>query len=201
MQLWQLQKRKVLLASTSPRRKELLGKMGVEFEVVKSEPIDEVTYLDATDICGSVARLAVAKAQSVTTQYPQALVLSADTVVVVDGCFLGKPADRTAAYDMLHKLSGRKHTVLTGVALTCTAVSFCSVRTVSTEVYFRNLSVDEIEWYLASGEAYDKAGGYGIQGKAMNFVDKIEGCFYNVVGLPIQGTIDLFKEFDAKGTP
>jgi septum formation protein len=200
MELWQVQKRKVLLASSSPRRRELLGKMGIEFEVVKGDPIDEEAFLDSADIRGSIARLAVAKAENVAGRYPKSLVLSADTVVIVDKSILGKPANRTEAFTMLLKLSGRRHSVVTGVALTCSEVSFCSTRTVSTEVYFRDLSNDEIEWYCESSEPYDKAGGYGIQGRAMNFVEKIEGCFYNIVGLPVQGTIDLFKEFDAKGT-
>jgi len=200
MHLWQQQTRNIILASASPRRRELLVQMGFTFNVVTGESIDEASYIKIDDIDGSVARLSVAKGAIVALRHPQALVLSADTIVVCDGTVLGKPASASGAREMLRMLSGRGHQVKTAVALTCRELQFCQTAVVCTEVYFRDLSADEIDWYIATAEPFDKAGGYGIQGKAMIFVDKIEGCFYNVVGLPVKGTIDLFKMFDAKGT-
>lgn len=200
MSLWQQTARKVLLASASPRRRELLDRMGFTFDTVAGSVVDEASFLDEQDLAASIARLAIAKAEVPATQYPDALVLSADTVVVCGGRVLGKPDNREHAAKMLRMLSGQPHQVITGVALTCKAEQFCRSFIETTTVYFRALSDKEIGWYLDSGEAFDKAGAYGIQGRAMIFVDKIEGCFYNVVGLPVRGTIDLFKVFDAKGT-
>lgn len=201
MQLWHLKNRTLLLASASPRRRELLAKMGIVFDVVQGTVLDESSYLDPSDCSGSAMRLACAKAEDAAQRYPQAAVLSADTIVVLDGKILGKPGDASVAKNMLCQLSGRQHQVITGIALTCCGSSFMETRAVTTSVWFRHLSQSEIEWYIDSGEPFDKAGGYGIQGKAMIFVEKIDGCYYNVVGLPIQGTIDLFKAFDAKGIP
>ncbi len=175
--------------------------MGVEFEVLPGETLDEERFIDISDLDGSLQRLAVAKAATVSENFPQTLVLSADTIVVSGGRVLGKPSDRTEARSMIKALAGRRHEVMTGVALTCREVAFCQSVTVSTAVYFRDISAGEIEWYLDSNEPFDKAGAYGIQGKAMIFVDKIEGCFYNVVGLPISGTIELFKAFTTRKEP
>jgi septum formation protein len=197
MSFWKHQTRKVILASGSPRRRDLLQQMGFSFEVMKGEPITEKEFIDIADLDGSLQKLAVAKAHSVTEQHPEALVLSADTVVVRDGEILGKPSGRSDAKSMLRTLSGCSHTVMTGVALSCRENAFCQAASVRTTVIFRDLSDAEIEWYLDSNEPYDKAGAYGIQGRAMIFVDKIEGCFYNVVGLPVSGTISLFKAFNS----
>jgi septum formation protein len=201
MDTWQRPGRNIILASGSPRRKELLARMGLIFDTITGAPIDEQAFVDAADLNGSLERLAIAKAADVAQRFPGAVVLSADTIVVSEGRVLGKPVDRSDARSMLEALSGRRHNVMTGVALTCTAASFIRSVVVSTDVVFRALCTDEIEWYLDSGEPFDKAGSYGIQGKAMIFVDKIEGCFYNVVGLPISGTIDLFKAFTARKEP
>jgi len=176
--------------------------MGVTFEVIVGEPIDEDAFVVTSDLDGSLQRLARMKAISIAERYPTALVLSADTVVVNNAQkTLGKPVDRDDAKSMLLELSGCKHTVFTGVALTCREQKFCQSVTIGTDVYFRDLSTDEIDWYLNSNEPYDKAGAYGIQGKAMIFVDKIVGCFYNVVGLPVRGTIDLFYKFALRKEP
>ena len=172
--------------------------MGLSFNVIPGEHLDENAFINAGDISGSLERLAIAKASGVATQYPSAAVLAADTIVVCDNRVLGKPTGRSEARRMLETLSGRLHRVVTGVALMCREFDFCQSTVAVTGVYFRDLPRDEIEWYLDSGEAFDKAGAYGIQGKAMIFVDKIEGCFYNVVGLPVTGTIDLFKAFTAR---
>lgn len=198
MMTWQQTSRRLILASKSPRRKELLERMGLEFEAIAGGQIDESSYIDTADLEGSLGRLAIAKALSIAAKYPEAIVLAADTIVVCGKRVFGKPADRSEARRMLEELSGLRHTVMTGVALVCCEVGFCQSTTAATDVWFRELSEGEIEWYLDSGEPFDKAGAYGIQGGAMIFIDKIEGCFYNVVGLPVQGTIDLFKAFIAR---
>jgi septum formation protein len=196
MMTWQQPVRQVLLASGSPRRKELLDRMGISFEVIHGAAIDESAFLDMADLDGSLQRLALAKGAQPAGQTPEALVLSADTIVVCDNRVLGKPAGRTDARDMLRMLSGRSHRVLSSVALVCRENGFCRAITETTVVFFRKLTDGEIDWYLDTNEAFDKAGAYGIQGSAMIFVDKIDGCFYNVVGLPVSGTIGLFKAFD-----
>lgn len=169
--------------------------MGVIFDTITGPEVHEQSFLDPSDLIGSLERLAAAKAAHVAEQFPERAVLSADTIVVCENRVLGKPAGRENARAMLESLSGRRHLVMTGVALTCAGESFRQATVTTTGVTFRQLSAEEIEWYLDSGECFDKAGAYGIQGKAMIFVDKIEGCFYNVVGLPMSGTIDLLKAF------
>ncbi|MBN1308014.1 MAG: septum formation protein Maf [Chitinispirillaceae bacterium] len=201
MRTWQHPTQTVILASGSPRRKELLCAMGLSFNVIPGERFDENAFIDAADPGGSLERLAIAKTKRVAARYPAAAVLAADTIVVCGNRVLGKPADRSEARGMLETLSGRLHRVMTGIALTCREIDFCQSAVAVTNVYFRSLAREEIEWYLDSGEPFDKAGAYGIQGKAMIFVDKIEGCFYNVVGLPVKETIDLFKAFTARKEP
>ena len=195
---WLHPDRRIVLASGSPRRKELLRNIGVTFEVICGEHFDESAYIAESDLEGSLCRLALAKGKSPADSNPDALVLSADTIVVCGNSVLGKPTDRADAESMLHLLSGKAHRVMTAVSLVCREMSFASSRCVTTAVHFRNLTEGEIQGYLDTDEAWDKAGAYGIQGRAMVFVEKIEGCFYNVVGLPISGTIDLFKAFDAR---
>ncbi len=195
---WQQPDRPVLLASGSPRRRELLEKMGFSFTVAGGATIDEQSFITPDDLEGSLCRLALAKGANVADANPGALVLSADTVVVCDDRVLGKPLDRSDARQMLQRLSGKRHRVLTSVALTCRHKAFTGAAAATTFVCFRDLSDAEIDWYLDTKEPYDKAGAYGIQGYAMVFIDKIEGCFYNVVGLPVSRTIDLFKAFEVR---
>jgi len=175
--------------------------MGLTFDIRIGKDIDENSYIDPSDLKPSLSRLATAKGAYVADEFPEALVLSADTTVVVDGKILGKPADRSDARRMLEELSGRRHFVMTGVALTCRERGFCQSVVSTTDVFFRALSAEEIEWYLDSKEPFDKAGAYGIQGKAMIFVEKIEGCYYNIVGLPVSRTIDLFNAFNSRKEP
>lgn len=191
----------LILASGSPRRKEILEKMGCRFRVITGEEIDEQSLIDADNLESSLENLALSKARSVAEAHPEALVLSADTVVVLEQRILGKPDNREHAAEMLRSLSGRRHSVITAVGLSCIGESFCRATRALTYVYFRDLSDEDIRWYLDSHEPYDKAGAYGIQGTAMIFVDKIEGCFYNVVGLPVSRTIDLFKAFKTRKEP
>ncbi len=170
----------LILASRSPRRRELLAKFGLEFSVQVS-PADEI---EVGEPIAAAETNAVAKALPVSEQNPGALVLGADTIVVLDGRILGKPQDRPAAADMLRTLSGCQHQVTTVVAL---AVDGQAVRVFSatTDVRFRSLNECEIRAYLATGEPFDKAGAYGIQGFGGLLVESIKGCYYNVVGLPL----------------
>jgi septum formation protein len=201
MTVIQMLSRPLILASGSPRRKEILEKMGYTFSVITGEEIDEQSLIDADNLERSLENLALAKARSVAETHPEALVLSADTIVVQERHILGKPDNREHAAEMLRSLSGVRHSVITAVALSCSGESFYRAITALTHVFFRDLSSDEIRRYLEGSEPYDKAGAYGIQGAAMVFVDKIEGCFYNVVGLPVSRTIDLFKAFKTRKEP
>jgi septum formation protein len=192
---WQKQDRLIILASGSPRRKTILEQMGFTFEVIKPESIDENSYLDCDDLFGSIQRLAAIKTELIARNHPDMLILGADTIVVKDQRVMGKPIGRDDAFTMLRFLSGSKHTVITGIALECVAEKFLKTAVNSTEVFFRNISDCEIDHYLSTDEYKDKAGAYAIQGNAMTFIEKIAGCYYNVVGLPVTSTINLFKDF------
>lgn len=169
-----------MLASRSPRRAEILRQAGIPFTVRTAE-IDE-TPREHEKPEDYVRRLAEEKALAVDAA-PGEIILAADTTVVIDGEILGKPADAADARRMLALLSGRRHEVLTGVALRRDTQL---VRDwAATEVWFAVMSEAEIADYVASGEPMDKAGAYAIQGLASKFIDKIEGCYFNVVGLPI----------------
>lgn len=193
MHTWQQPGAPVILASQSPRRREILTQMGVTFTAISPGTIDEASFIDPADLGTSLERLARAKAESVAAVYPESLVIGADTMVVKDHHILGKPLDRTDAARMLTTLSGSEHQVLTGVALVCRAADFAASSVARTDVFFRSISGPEIDAYLSHGEYRDKAGAYAIQGKAMIFIDRIAGCYYNVVGLPVSHTIALFS--------
>lgn len=182
------------LASGSPRRRELLTQIGVAFSTLAA-PIDE-SVLAGEAAAQYVQRLALAKANAglATLNAPDdAVVLGADTAVVVDGRILGKPVDRADALAMLQLLSGRDHQVLTAVALTNDQRS--EVRLVSSEVHFRPVSSTEAHTYWASGEPQDKAGGYAIQGLGAVFVSSMRGSYSAVVGLPLCETAALLADF------
>jgi septum formation protein len=170
----------LILASRSPRRQEILARAGIP-HVVRPAEVDE-SIADGEDAREYVRRLARTKAEAVQSG-PDDLVLGADTVVVVDREVLGKPADSDDARRMLSRLAGREHEVLTGICLRSRAI--LAEDTETTRVRFTGLSEAEIEEYIASGEPMDKAGAYAIQGLASKFIDRIEGCYYNVVGLPV----------------
>ena len=172
----------LVLASSSPRRAELLRAAGIRF-VVRAAPVDE-SLLSGESPEDYVCRLARAKAHASGAAMDE-LVLAADTVVVAGGACLGKPADAAEAEAMLRQLSGRVHVVLTGVALTFGGFEL-AVEVAETRVSFARLSDQEIVWYAATREPYDKAGGYAIQGLASRFVAAIEGSYSNVVGLPVE---------------
>lgn len=173
----------IVLASASPRRAELLAAAGIQFRVQAAD-VDESTQ-PKEEPRAYVTRLARAKAAAVSrTVETNALVLGADTVVVVDGRCLGKPRDDEEAAAMLRRLSGRAHEVLTGIALR--HPSGTAVECATTVVTFIPLSAAEIAWYVGTGEPRDKAGAYGIQGRASRFVARLEGSYSNVVGLPVE---------------
>jgi septum formation protein len=170
----------LVLASRSPRRREILQQAGIPF-VVRPEDVDE-TPQPGEAARDYVTRIAREKAGAVTAANGE-IVLGADTTVTIAGEILGKPLDAGDARRMLHLLSGRRHTVLTGVCLRSASrmVEDCA----ETAVWFAPLSAREIEDYAASGEPMDKAGGYAIQGLASKFVERIQGCYFNVMGLPV----------------
>lgn len=180
----------MILASSSPRRQELLRQIGVHFRV-------EAAAIDETPLAGEapadyVTRLAEAKARAVAVRHPGTAVLGSDTSVVLDGQILGKPENDAQAVAMLQALSGHQHQVLTAVALVCDGR--CQRQTVVTEVLFCDLSDDEIRRYVATGEPADKAGAYGIQGRGAVLVKAIHGSYSNVVGLPLTETAAMLQQ-------
>jgi septum formation protein len=172
---------KLILASASPRRKSLLAAAGVAFEVVESH-FDEVRF-DQEDAVTYAVRMACAKALEVSRRLPDALVLGADTVVELGGEILLKPRDVVDAQRMLGALAGHTHTVVTAFAV-ARAAAVLESAPITARVTFRALSASEIDTYVATGEPFDKAGGYGIQGAGGDFITRVEGSRDTVMGLP-----------------
>lgn len=186
----------LILASSSPRRRELLEQLGLSFEVITSL-VDE-SQITLTKPKQLVMELALLKARSVAaTSFSSAVVIGADTVVTIDGEILGKPMDRDDAIQTLNRLAGRQHQVFTGISLievqdgviTQTLTDFRQ-----TDVWMRPISEQEISWYVETGEPMDKAGSYGIQAYGACFVDRIEGCYFNVVGLSLPLLDKMMKQ-------
>jgi septum formation protein len=178
----------LILASASPRRRELLGHLGVPFEVRPAE-LDESPRPDE-GAHAYVERLA--REKSAAGARPGEVVLAADTAVVIDDEVLGKPgADAALGATMLRRLSGRAHEVLTGLAVTSAGRTVA--RVVSSTVHFRALSEAEVLWYVRTGEGTDKAGGYALQGKAGIFITSVVGSPSNVIGLPLSDTVELLR--------
>jgi septum formation protein len=174
---------RLILASKSPRRRDLLVQTGLEFSVIPSD-IDEQKVAESNpDVF--VQTLAESKAGDVVQRYPQSWVIGADTIVCIDNQILGKPDSKDAARNMLLRLSGRTHQVYTGYCVCCTQQDLLFTDAVRTDVRFKKLSNPEIEWYIHTGEPFDKAGGYGIQGVGAFLVKRINGSYTNVVGLPV----------------
>ena len=172
----------MILASASPRRKEILENFGFSFKTIVKN-IDETS--DKAKAEEKILEIAEKKAKAAAIDFPDENVVGADTVVVVNGKILGKPKNKEEAFSMLKSLSGRSHEVIT-------AFSFINInKNISysdyeiTKVYFKNLTDDEIKWYINTKEPMDKAGAYGIQGKGAFFVEKIEGDFFSVMGFPL----------------
>ena len=173
-----------ILASASPRRKEILSNLGLGFQIDPSH-IQEPAHSSDETPPGYVVRLARLKAKETATRHPSGLIIGADTVVAMRNRLLGKPSSREEASDMLCRLSGRWHEVWSGLCLVdCENKRSRSVSCRS-RVHFRTLKPSDIKWYLETGEYQDKAGAYAVQGHASLFIDRIEGCYFNIVGFPV----------------
>ncbi len=188
-------KEEIILASASPRRREILQTLGIPHRIVVSDADEhlppDITPADAVEL------LAGRKAAAVLPLVGEdALILAADTVVAVDDDILGKPADETDAAAMLRRLSGRVHTVYTGVALR--RGGRVMIAHEATRVHFASLSETDIAAYIATGEPADKAGAYAIQGRGVAFVEGIEGDYFNVVGLPARRVVTMLERFQVR---
>jgi septum formation protein len=186
----------LILASNSPRRRELLRQIGVVFSLDAAD-IDE-RVLSGENPEMYAVRTALEKAQAVCGRTGPGIVIAADTVVVLNDVILGKPADSQDAERMLSMLSGKMHRVLTGLAVIDAGTGKTRTRIADTRVWFRMLTSDQIASYVGSGEPLDKAGAYGIQGKGALLIDRIEGCYFNVVGLPLSLLAEMLTDFDIR---
>jgi len=178
----------LILASQSPRRRYLLEQAGLSFTVVPSS-FDEDS-IQLTDPEHYVKTLALAKADDIAHQHPNSWVIGADTIVTIDHAILGKPANPEDARRMLAQLSGQSHDVYTGYAIVCKERKIGISQAVRTDVQFKDLNTAEIEWYIQTGEPFDKAGAYAIQGMGTFLVRRINGSYTNVVGLPVCEVIE-----------
>lgn len=183
----------IILASKSPRRAQLLTQIGLKYKIVPSH-IDESKYTNSNPI-HTARNLAVAKARHIGQQYRTGIIIGADTIVVIDRKILGKPKDKQDAIKLLSTLSGRTHRVITGLAILNAKTNRVKVGHSITYVTFRKLLRKEIEEYIATGDPFDKAGSYGIQGKGALFVERITGDYFNVVGLPLVLLSRLLQSF------
>jgi septum formation protein len=194
---------RLILASNSPRRRHLLETAGLEFSVIPSDFDENSVTLPSPE--SHVKFLAEAKAGEISKRYPECWIIAADTIVSIDQAMLAKPTSPGEARAMLETLSDKTHQVHTGYCIGCKAKNHLFSDCVTTDVTFKNASESEIEWYIASGEPFDKAGAYGIQGIGAFLVKRISGSYTNVVGLPICEVLDyLLKagivELDAGDT-
>jgi len=185
--------KKIILASASPRRQELLERIGLKFEVEPSR-YEEQTIL-ALGPHELVKRNSLEKAKTVAARRRNAIIIAADTIGVFRGRILGKPHTPTEARKMLTALSGRSHRVITGFTITDSETGKTTSRSVETKVYFRKLTPEEIDAYVRTGEPLDKAGAYAIQGLGALIVERIDGDYYNVIGLPLCALVEALKEF------
>lgn len=183
---------KFILASSSPRRRELLGSIGLEFEVIPSHVPELHREGEAPE--EYVARLSRDKAGAIASEHPSRWVIAADTTVYLDETLLEKPVDANDAKRMLATIAGRTHMVYTGVTLQNVERDWRETRVAETEVRMAPLTDGEIEWYVASGEPLDKAGAYAAQGIGGVFIDSIHGSFTNVVGLPLATLFQMLRK-------
>ena len=186
---------KIILASASPRRSEILNNLGLRFDVVVSDADESSISADcpAELYVQELALLKAAASAKKTEPKEDGVVISADTVVVLDGKILGKPKDREDAAQMLKMLSGREHSVITGICVLRLKDAFSVCESVVTKVKFKDLSPELIERYVATNEPLDKAGAYGIQGKGAVLVERIDGDYFNVVGLPVSRLCEILQ--------
>ncbi len=189
---------KLILASGSVRRAEVLQSAGFVFETVSTNIDETLREAEPPDVY--VLRLADAKARAAAARITGgALVIGADTTVVIDGLVLGKPETADEAKQMLARLSGRTHEVLTGLAVIRIPGGDARIQEERTRVTFASMTQKEIEDYVASGEPFDKAGAYAIQGMAGRFVTRVDGCYFNVVGLPLARLYRILRDFGWSG--
>lgn len=194
--------KKYILASASPRRKELLEQIGMDFDIFVSDTSEESIDKASMPVNLYVEELALLKASNaaeslIALNHKNHLIIAADTIVSCDGDILGKPKDKDEAYDMLKRLSGRKHEVYTGICIMRLSDGFSVADFECTEVYFKNLDSAKINRYIATKEPMDKAGAYGIQGLGALLTEKINGDYFNVVGLPISKLESILeKDFE-----
>jgi len=186
---------KIILASNSPRRKELLSQVGVDFEIIPSKFEEQMIDLQPAEL---VEHFAFMKAKDVALRVQtEALVIGSDTVVCLDG-IMGKPEDEEDAFNMLRRLSGKEHLVISGLSIIDTATGESLTEHESTAVKMKELSKVEIQAYIKTGEPMDKAGAYAIQGMGSLFVERIEGDYFNVVGLPLFRLGRMLEHFGVK---
>jgi septum formation protein len=192
-----LDRSRLILASKSPRRSELLEQAGLTFSVIPSDFDESTVALSSPD--SYVITQAESKALDISQKHPAAWVIGADTIVLIDRKILGKPSSRKEAYDMLQRLSGKTHQVLTGYCICCKKKNRFFSETAKTGVRFKKLNDAEINWYIQTGEPFDKAGGYAIQGVGTFLVRSINGSYTNVVGLPVCEVIEFLTKEGAIG--
>jgi len=183
----------LILASNSPRRRDLLCQIGADFSIDPADVDERVLPNEPPE--EYAIRVALDKARIAAVRAGAGMVIAADTIVVIDDEILGKPADAKDAERMLSMLSGKVHSVITGLAVMDAATGKTLTRTSTTHVWFHLLAPQEIESYIATGEPLDKAGAYGIQERGALLVDKIEGCYFNVVGLPLSLLGEMLRTF------
>lgn len=185
----------LILASASPRREDLLHSVGLTFQIHPAH-VDE-THVPGESPAAHVKRLSRDKAHVIALGHPNALVLGADTIVVIDGLILGKPKNKKQAGDMLQRLNNRTHTVFTGFSLICLDAGVLKTRVVRSSVQFKHITPDERNWYVNCDEPYDKAGGYAVQGRGAYFIKSIRGSYTNVIGLPLCEVLEELKQLNA----
>ena len=182
----------IILASASPRRRELLSQLGLRFQVVPAEIVEEALPSESPQ--EMVVRLSLAKAQAVVSQQEAGYVIGADSMVVLDGKPLGKPADRADARRMLRELRGTTHHVTTGITIIDVASGRCLSGSMTSQVALRSLTDEEIEASIASGTPLDKAGAYAVQDTVLRPAQSWQGCYSNIVGLPVCQVVDMLRE-------
>ena len=183
----------IILASASPRRKELLEKINLRFEVDASDCEENIDPgLKPREI---VRQLSIQKSKTVEARHKNSIIIAADTVGVMGDRILGKPHTKNEARKMLHEISGKSHLVITGFSIIDTTTDKIVTRTVDTRVFIKKLTREEIDAYVKTGEPLDKAGAYAIQGMGAVIVEKIEGDYYNVMGLPLNALTEALKKF------
>ena len=185
--------RRIILASASPRRRQLLEQIGLEFEVEPSDYAEDLqTKLQPHELA---KELSLKKAQAVAKRYEDAVIIAADTLIVLEDGIMGKPHTEAEAKEILAALNGRPHSVITGFTLLDTKENKRLSKSVETTVYVKRLSPAEIDAYVGTGEPLDKAGAYGIQGLGAVIVERIEGDYFNVIGLPLCALAEGLKSF------